>query len=106
MEGLGLSPEEKKHFFVPKIITLTQFLTDFTVQSQNEACKNSAKISKNSRSDQRGGRSHNRSPEYATALQFRKLQCHNTIFSPPPPKHTDTEMRCSLQIYHPSSQPH
>ena len=63
VEELGPS-SEKKSFFVSKIITLVHFdavfnrqkpwETDFTVQSRNEAYRNSANLSKNSRSHQEG----------------------------------------------------
>ena len=55
--------------------------TDFTVQSRNEAYKNSARneLSKNSRSDQRGALASS-PPEYATVCQhdfdYRHLTWH------------------------------
>ena len=70
MEGAGHLPT-KKTFFVPKMISLGAFCcsfqqaentdtqlkpwdTDFMVQSRNETYKNSAEITQNSRSHQRG----------------------------------------------------
>ena len=67
--GLGTFPQ--KNFFVPKMISLSAFCcsfqqaentdtqlkpwdTDFMVQSRNETYKNSAEITQNSRSHQRG----------------------------------------------------
>jgi len=75
--GGGAGPFPKKSHFLPQNDNLrcisTQFLTgrifwnaDFTVQSPNEAYKHDAKLSKNSRSNQGGGRTIAPPPEYAT----------------------------------------
>jgi len=85
----GLSPSpEKNHFFVPKLITLKQFLTGISLGTrilrfsrETKLTKTVQKLSKNSWSDQGGGRTIAPPPEYATVEIAYYVSARVTVWS-------------------------